>query len=114
MFQKPVPGFNIAGKTGVGTLLGSLCSLFLIIIMTLYGLIKFDHLISKHNPTITTLEEQHEFGEDLVPVNLRDDANMRFAFSVLTTSKSESLLDPRYVKIITRIRTKFANGTETE
>ena len=87
MYAAPVPGFNIAGKTGEGTLLGSLCSLALIIIMTLYGLIKFDHLVSKRDPTITSVEEKQEFDDEFNPVNLRDDTNMRFAFSVLDSNQ---------------------------
>ena len=49
-------------------------------------------------------------------VNLRNDTPMRFAFSVTNDrldSKMKSLLDPRYVKIITRIKTKDP-GTNTE
>ena len=103
MFAEPVPGFNIAGKYGAGTLLGSVCSLFLIIIVTLYGLIKLDHLLNKHNPTINTLTEPQEFDEEINPVNLRDDTNMRFAFSIMDIDAQETLLDPRYIKIITRI-----------
>ena len=47
-------------------------------------------------------------------VNLRDDTNMRFAFSVLDMYEEETLLDPRFVKVITRVHTKFSNGTKTE
>ena len=36
-------------------------------------------------------------------VNLRDDASMRFAFSVTTKQSKESRMDPRYVKMITRV-----------
>ena len=94
--------------------MGNLCSLFLITIMALYGLIKLDHLLNKQNPSITTLEEHKEFEDEINPINLRDDANMRFAYSILDAQEEESLLDTRYVKIIPRIWTTFANGTQTE
>ena len=113
MFQEPIPGFNIAGKTGVSTLLGSLCSLALIIIMTLYGLVKIDTLVNKLNPALTRIEEEHEKDENTL-VNLRDDANMPFAFSVMDTKSKTTRLDPRYVKIITRVVHKSFNGTDTE
>ena len=69
----------------------------------MYGLVKFEHLINKKNPTTTTIEEMQEFAEELNPVNLRDDTNLRFAFSVMDTKAKGSLLDPRYIKIITRV-----------
>ena len=38
LFKEPIPGFNIEGRTsGVGTLIGSLISISLIIVMILYG-----------------------------------------------------------------------------
>ena len=114
MFQAPVPGFNIAGKTGVGTLLGSLCSLLLIIIMTLYGLIKLDQLVNKIDPTITTVSEKQAFGDEIMPINLRDETNMRFAFSIADRNDAETLIDPRYVKVIARVFTNNFNGTNVE
>ena len=82
--------------------------------MTLYGLIKLELLVSRQNPTITDLEEQQEFGEEMTYVNLRDDANMRFAFSVMDMKESQTLLDPRYVKVIARVLTRFAGEPPTE
>ena len=114
MFKEPVPGFNIAGKVGAGSLVGSLSSLFIIIIMALYGLIKIEHLLNKHSPTITGLVEPQEFDEQMSPVSIYDDTGMHFAYSIMSTGYTKSKLDPRYVKIITRVYTSFANGTATE
>ena len=82
--------------------------------MMLYGLVKFDQLLNKRNPTVTTFEERQEFEEEINLVNLSDDADLRFAFSIMDHKSEETLLDPRYVKVIARVFTKFANGTETE
>ena len=82
--------------------------------MILYGLIKLDVLLSKQNPAISFKEEQQEWSEEMNYVNLHDDTNLRFAFSVMDKEETQTLLDPRYVKVIARVFTKFANGTETE
>ena len=47
-------------------------------------------------------------------VNLQDDTSMRFAFSVRTSDNTKTLLDPRYVKMITRIYTKYEDGEKSE
>ena len=114
LFKEPIPGFNIEGRAGVGTLIGSLLSISLVIVMTLYGEIKFDILVNRLNPTITLTKDQQEFDDEMTLVNLRDDASMRFAFSVRSLRDKKTLLDPRYVKIITRIRTFDADWNETE
>ena len=62
-FQEPIPGFNIEGRTTVGTLIGSLLSISLVIVMTLYGEIKFDILVNRLNPTIILTKEPKEFND---------------------------------------------------
>ena len=83
-FQQPIPGFNIEGKASEGTLLGTLISVGLIIVMFLYGALKFNILVHRVNPEITVTEEPQEFDDEMTLVNLRDDTSMRFAFSVRT------------------------------
>ena len=43
-------------------------------------------------------------------VNIRDDTNMNFAFSVRSKNEKRTLLDPRYVKIITTVSSRDAEG----
>ena len=62
-FKEPIPGFNIEGRVGVGTLLGSLISIILTIVMFLYGGMKFDILVNRLNPTITLTEESLELDD---------------------------------------------------
>ena len=114
LFQQPIPGFNIKGKTSEGTYLGSLVSISLIVVMILYGAIKFNILANRVNPTITFEEELQEFDDEMTHVNLREDTSMRFAFSVRSVDDKKTLMDPRYVKIITRLVTRDADGNESE
>ena len=81
--------------------------------MILYGAIKFDVLANRVNPTITKESELQEFDDEMTHVNLRDDTSMRFAFSVRSVD-DKTLLDPRYVKMITRLITNDADGNESE
>ena len=57
LFKEPIPGFNIEGRAGVGTLIGSLLSISLIIVMILYGGIKFDILVNRVKPSISVESE---------------------------------------------------------
>ena len=56
-FKQPVPSFNIEGKESEGTLLGSMITISLIIVMFLYGMLKFDILVNRLNPNITLAQE---------------------------------------------------------
>ena len=113
-FKQPIPGFNIEGKVDAGTLLGSLISVCLILLMLLYGTFKFDILVHRLNPTITVVEKPKEFNDEMTLVNLRNETSMRFAFSVLSVDEKETRLDPRYVKMITRVYTQEADGNKSE
>ena len=62
-FKEPIPGFNIEGRAGVGSLLGIVISVSLVIIMSLYGSMKFDVLVNRVNPTITVADEPQEFDD---------------------------------------------------
>ena len=39
-FGKPMPTFNIGGKTVIQTLVGGLCSFFILLITFVFGLLK--------------------------------------------------------------------------
>ena len=45
-------------------------------------------------------------------LNLRDDMRLNFAFSVRSIYDKETLLDPRYVKMLTKIFWKNADGSK--
>ena len=83
-------------------------------IMFLYGSLKADVLVNRVNPTITIEEELQEFDEDMTHLNLREETSSRFAFSVRSVNDKVTLLDPRYVKIITRLYRKNSDGSMSE
>ena len=45
---------------------------------------------------------------------MRDETSMRFAFSVRSVDDKETLLDPHYVKMITRVYKQDADGNKSE
>ena len=83
-------------------------------IMFLYGSLKFNILANRVNPTISFAEELQEFDDEMTHLNLREDTSTRFAFSVRTVNDKETRLDPRYVKMITRLYMKDSDGNESE
>ena len=64
----------------------------------MYSLIKFEHMISKHNPFVSEVfEENFLSSTDMLDLN---DVDFKFAFSIEGQGDKEAKDDPRYVKII--------------
>ena len=99
-FGQKLPRFNIKGNEGVNTIAGGLFSIALYMVVLMYTTIKFSHLLTKHNPNISTYLKQDEMSETELYLN---DYNFRFAFSIenfLGEKKQKN--DSRYVKYIVR------------
>ena len=54
IFGKEIQSFNIGGFSTIKSLIGSLTSILVLILLTMYSLLKLEHLISQHNPLIFT------------------------------------------------------------
>ena len=96
MFGRPMPGFNLKGATQVHSLLGSACTLMILICVLMYGSAKFVQLHDKHNPNISTYEEIKFYSKE-EPMNLNQ-VNFKFAISFEDYHDSESKFDPRFVR----------------
>ena len=83
----------------------------IVFIMIGYGLIKFNHLLTKHNPLISEVNEKffYDWQEQL---DLKD-IGFRFAWTFEGYLDKERKDDPRYVKQIVRILRREA-GKESE
>ena len=46
-------------------------------------------------------------------LNLQDDMSMNIAFSVRSVNDKKTLLDPRYVKMLTKVFWKDADGNKS-
>ena len=69
--------------------------------MILYALLKFDRLISRSNPNVSTYLEQSVLtSEDSVKLK---DVGIRFAFAIEGYVDGELKNDPRFVKTIVRL-----------
>ena len=68
------------GKESHSTALGSLCSLMILVVMAMYASLKFDVLVNRHNPAVTTINKENEIGPSEV-LNLHN-AGLRVAFEV--------------------------------
>ena len=60
MFAEHVPTFTLRGKETIRTGTGSFCSIIIIVLTFMFGLVKLEHLIEKKNPMITANEENLE------------------------------------------------------
>ena len=100
-FGKELPHFNIKGKERVNSIIGGLCTLMLLMTVSMYSTLKFSYLITKHNPNISSYYIFDEMSGIEVNLNKR---NYRVAFSVESFfNPVEQKRDPRYVKYLFRM-----------
>ena len=69
--------------------------------MIVYALVKLNQLMSYHNPNLAQIDKPGGMDE-AEKFNFRD-AGLQFAFTFEGMYSRESVLDPRYVKVITRL-----------
>ena len=100
LFKTETPRFHLGGVESQGNVIGTLCSIAILLIMAAYASLKFEHLISKYNPDISWVEKENYIEADEV-LNLRKE-RLRVAFSVTDMSATMNKNDPRYVRFITR------------
>ena len=60
-FPAPTPQFNSKGEKGVKTYFGGLISLIFLYTFFLFTVVKFEHLLTRHNPQIVEYEEPNGF-----------------------------------------------------
>ena len=77
--------------------------------VVMYGALKFSHLMTKHNPNISTYFIENEMSG--IALNLNE-KNYRIAFTVESyLSPKKQKRDPRYIKYLFRLYGK-RNGKE--
>ena len=52
-YGESLPSFNIKGKERVNTIVGGFLSIILYMIVFMYGVLKFTHMVAYENPNIT-------------------------------------------------------------
>ena len=100
-FKKPMPTFNMRGRESIPSYAGCLLSFAIACIMVVYASIKFSHLMTKHNPQISTFTVEGAIDpED--KFNFRDNG-LKFAFGIEGFIDQELKEDSRYVKYFARL-----------
>ena len=110
-FGQKLPNFNIKGTEQVNTIFGGIFSLVLFMTVFMYGTLKFSHLITKHNPQISSYLKENEMSGVSLNIN---EKKYRIAFTIesyMSPKKQKS--DPRFVKYLFRLYGK-RNGKEYE
>ena len=64
MFHIPIPGFNFNGRDYLRTGAGGIITFFIFYVSILFATLKFTHLISKHNPQVTTFVNPNAYSYD--------------------------------------------------
>ena len=63
MFSEPLHTFNIKGQSDVRTHSGGCLSMLIIITAIAFALVKLDHLLARHNPTVNIFTQENAFDE---------------------------------------------------
>jgi hypothetical protein len=73
IFGAPMPSFNYRGASTIGTPFGCILSLFLLTLLSLYGTIKFNHLVTKKNPVLSKAAQSNRYQteEDALDLDTR-------------------------------------------
>lgn len=80
LFGAPAPTFNIRGESEVRTFCGGIVSSVIITVTILFALLKLQHLLSKHNPSVNAFEDKNAWGTgDVMMPGDSDDFMMAFA-----------------------------------
>ena len=96
IFGIDTPKLNLRGKHQVRTDVGGVTSLFVMIILLLFSVLKFEHLTSKHNPQVNTYVQHDALNGFRYYLN--DESGFMVAFAFENHFTYEPLLDPRFVK----------------
>ena len=106
IFGEPLPTLNIEGKSHIYSLLGGICTLVTIFVVMIFAAVKFEQLITRHNPIMSSYERDLPLGEVM---NLSE-RKFRIAFAVEDYQYPYKLKnDPNYVKWIFRLFGKKDN-----
>lgn len=112
IFGAPAPSFNIRGEAKVRTNCGGVVTSAILSVTLLFSIVKFQHLITKHNPAVTAYQDKNSWGTaDMLRPGSIDDFMMAFA---VTSHREPRTVkhDPSFVKWISYQR-NVANGEET-
>ena len=100
-FKKPMPAFNMRGRNTVPSIAGGVMSIGLSMVLLTYSTVKLQHLLTRHNPNISSFLESGVLDSD-TKFNFRDNG-VKFAFGIEGFIDKQLKDDPRYVKVITRL-----------
>ena len=97
MFPAPIPQFNSRGKDAIKTYWGGLISLIINYLFFLFSMIKFEHLVTRHNPSIVEYLETDAL-DAMDEYNPGEDEGFMIAVGLVRFETGEPLNDPRYLK----------------
>lgn len=97
MYKTPLPSFNLDGSTHIRTHCGGLVSLVIILVLFMFSVLKFDHLLSKQNPQVNVYVERDVYDES-DEWNAGEDDDFIMAFTVGDFVTGEVKDDPKFVK----------------
>ena len=100
LFQRQLPGFNVRGRSTIPSLAGVICSFLIMLVTLLYAGLKFDQMISRENPQISSYIERNVIPPD---EEFHFAENGFFAFGVEGYVDGLPRDDPRYVKMFLRL-----------
>ena len=97
MFPAQIPSFNSKGRDAIKTYFGGLNSLIINYLFFLFALVKFQQLVTRHNPQIVEYVETNAF-DATDEFNPGEDEGFMIAVGFVDHFTGEAFNDPRYLK----------------
>ena len=101
MFGAKLPTFNINGETEIQTATGGILTFFVLVVFSIYAILKFTHLVGKKNPLIAELQEKN-FYDFNTKIDFSE-IGFKMAYTVEGYLDGKMKDNPRYVKVFARI-----------
>ena len=112
LFRRPLPTFNVKGRDSVPSCAGGCVSLVAMAVVLVYALMKFQDLLTRNSPSVTSYVDRHSIDSD-EHLNLFD-AGMRFAFGIEGYLDHEFRNSSYYVRTMARIYGYDSEGKKYE
>ena len=96
LFGAPIPTFNIKGSSVVKTNYGGVLSGIIIVTVGIFAMMKFEHLINRKNPSVSTYENEISLDVDDVFDTTKEDFALAFGLTSYMTGKPMD--DPKFIR----------------
>ena len=102
-FGQRLPTFILKGKDKVKTKVGGICTILAFLVVLMFAILKFSHLISRHKPTMFSYLKENDYSINGEEIDLSE---RKFRIAVTIEDFFAPIAqknDPKYIKWLFRL-----------